>query len=477
MKKLLLITLLIGAVILNGCQSAPTNSAVVGKNDNVLESAFYETQANVESTPTQISYTGTFASTDGSVEFHWDIDQTISINNMPVVEVEPSFLDSKDFQRIAEVLLGNVVFYEREPSSNPQYSKSQYQEMIELFAPYSNLESMSALVGTDSAEDTLQSLKNTIAKITAAMESAPEENPHTLCDWTLKKERVYNDGDWDIGNRTLAEDNDWLVATTAKNGMGYKYMVVVRDQQDYKLNRINLQLGGLTIDTYLERQIYWSKLCCTGMPSQQQIEDAQNKVLQLLGDMELGDWRIADTQVDILEQGEEPEYLLNIQAVPVFNGISVVFGQKNPDIATDYSGAYVLTQATFIMSANGDLISMQLDSPVNIKSVVNNNVATMSFSELVQRAQQHLSLSDADNYGYPVDHYDGEVICNVNICEMEYGLARIMVEDTTDSYYYVPALMLRGNVEYCNKETGNPFYRVANSSLLCINAIDGSIIE
>lgn len=427
--------------------------------------------------PAQVKYTGDFTSTDGSVNFHWDIDQTISANKMPVVEVEPMHFSDKDIRRIAEVLLGDVDFYEREPSSNPQYSKSQFQKMIELLAPYSNLESMAALVGTDNAEDTLLSVKDTIAKITKAMETAPEENPQSLCDWTLKKERVYNDSDWDIDDRPLAEDNDWLVATAEKNGMGYKYMVVVRDKEDYKLNRFNLQLGGLTIDTYMERKIYWSKLCRTGMPSQQQIDDVQNKVLQLLENMELGDWNIADTQIDILERGAEPEYLLNIRAVPMFNGISAVFGQENLDKATDYTGAYVLTQADFIMSANGDLIDMQLDSPLNVKSVVNENVATMTFSQLIQRAQQHLSLSDADNYGYPVDQYDGEVICNVSIYEVEYGLARIMVENTTDSYYYVPALMLHGNVEYCDKESGNAFYHVANSSLLCINAIDGSIID
>lgn len=475
MKKILLIALFIGTLFCVGCQKAPADHAVVGKNENALDSALYETQPNDESMPSQIQFTGCFTSTDGSVNFNWDIDQTVSADKMPVVEVEPMHLSDEDIRRVAETLVGDVLFYEREPSTNPQYSRSQYQEMIGRLAPYSNLEAMTDLVGADNAEDMLESVKDTIAKITEAMENAPEENPLRLCDWTLKKERIYNDSDLDIGDRTLAEDNDWLVATAEKDGIGYKYMVVVRDQEDYKLCRFNLQLGGASMDTYMDRKIYWSKLCRTGEPTQQQIEDAQGKVMQLLDDMELGDWEIAEIRVDVLERGADPEFLLRIWAVPVLNGVSAVYGQKNPDKAEDYTGAYVLTQAEFIMSANGDLIDMQLDSPLEVKAVLNENVATLSFSQLIERAEQHLSLSDAGNYGFIIDESQEE--CDVNISELEYGLARIPIENTIDSYYYVPALMIRGDVEYRDKETGYVFYSVTDTSLVCINAIDGSVID
>ena len=233
----------IGALLMTGCQAAPKKQAVVGKNSFSLNA----TQPEGETIPSQFQYKDDFTSTDGSVQFHIDISQTMCVNKMPAVEVVPMCITSEDAQRVAKVLLGDVVFYEREPSSNPQYSKSQYQEMIANLAPYSNLKAMTELVGEDNAEDTLASVKDTISRITEMMETAPEKNPHKLCDWTLKKERVYNDSEWDIGERPMAEDNDWLVATAEKDGLSYKYMVVARNQEDYKLNRFYLQLGGANI--------------------------------------------------------------------------------------------------------------------------------------------------------------------------------------------------------------------------------------
>lgn len=482
-KKRLFAVLALGTFLLSGCQAAPEDQSVVSKNDGSFESALTSTQAAEETMPSHVQLAENFASTDDSVQFHMNIDQTLIAGNMPVVEVVPSSITSEDMQRVAKALLGDVEFYEREPSSNPQYSKSQYQQMLARLTPYANTEAMADLVGEDQAEDRLDSVKQTIDYITNAMETAPEKNPHATCDWTFKKERVYNNGEWDIGERTLGEDDDWLVATAEKDGLGYTYMVIARDQEDYKLNRFSIQLGGASVDTYTDRMIYWSKLCRTGEPTQEQMQAAQDKVMELLKKMDLGQWQIADTQVEVDTMGAEPEYLLRIIAVPLLNGIPAIYGQENVAKSDDYAGAYALTQASFLMSANGDVIDMELDSPIEVKSVINENVATLPFSQLVERAQQHLSLSDAEAFGLSVaileEQFEEKVICHVDITQMEYGLGRVMIENTTDRYYYVPVLMLRGNVEYRGENTGTVYYSNAYhglDNLLCINAVDGSII-
>ena len=482
-KKRLFAVLALGAFLLSGCQAAPEDQSVVSKNNGSFKSALTSTQAAEETMPSHVQLAENFASTDGCVQFHMNIDQTLITGKMPVVEVVPSSITSEDMQRVAKALLGDVEFYEREPSSNPQYSKSQYQQMLARLTPYANTEAMADLVGTDQAEDMLDSVKQTIDYITNAMENAPEENPHTLCDWTLKKERVYNNSEWDIGERTLGEDDDWLVATAEKDGLGYTYMVIARDQEDYKLNRFSIQLGGASVDTYTGRMIYWSKLCRTGEPTQEQMQAAQDKVMKLLKNMDLGQWQIADTQVEVDTMGAEPEYLLRIIAVPVLNGIPAIYGQENVAKSDDYAGAYELTQASFLMSANGDVIDMELDSPIEVISAINENVATLPFSQLVERAQQHLSLSDAEAFGLSVaileEQFEEKVICHVDITQMEYGLGRVMIENTTDRYYYVPVLMLRGNVEYRGENTGTVYYSNTYhglDNLLCINAVDGSII-
>lgn len=481
-KKRLIVALTVGALLLTGCQDTPAEKAVVSKA-NFPDFTLSATQAAGEMPPSRAQYARDFTSTDGSVQFRIDLDQELPTGKMPVVEVAPRHITSEDCQRVARVLLGDVDFYEREPSSDPQYSKSQHQEMIARLVPYSNLEAIKDLVGSMLAEDMLESVKRSIAWSTEAMETAPEENPHTPCDWTLKKERVYNDSEWDIRGRALADDSDWLVATAEKDGMGYTYMVISRDQPDYKLGRFSIQFGGASLNTYIDRKIYWSKLCRTGEPTQQQIQDVQDTVLELLKEMDLGDWRIADTQIEIYETGGEQEYMLRVYAVPVFYGVSAVYGQKNTTKEENYSGAYVLTEVCFLMSANGDLIDMQLDSPLEVTSLVNENAATLSFPQLMERAEQHLSLSDAGNYGANMEYiascqqaYGENIQCYVEINQMEYGLARIMAENTTEIYYYVPALMLRADIEYRGETTGNLYYSYPFEELLCINAIDGSVI-
>lgn len=483
--KVLCLAVCLCATLLCACQPAPEKSVVVSKNDgsfdaNIEQSASGPAEGDA---PKNMRIQEQFSSTDKSVDFTFDVNLEVPTMALPVVEVAPRSIDSDDMERVARTLLGNVDFYDREPSSNPQYSKSQYQEMIMRLTEYSNLEAMTNLVGADNAADMLELFKNEISRLTDAMETAPETNLHAPCNWSLKKERFYNDTEIDIGGRVLGEDDDWLVATAEKGDLGYTYMVVVRDRNDYKLNRFNLQLGGASIDTLWDRQIYWSKLCRTGEPTQSEIQAVQEKVLNLLGKMNLGQWRIANTQVEVYGEGTEPEYMVCVHAVPVLNGVPVVYGQKNIVKANDYTGAYALTQATFLMSASGDIIDMELDSPLEVKSLITENAATLPFSQLFDRAQQHLSLSDSGNFGLPAEqlavyekHFEEKIVCHVNICNLEYGLARIMVKDSTDLYYYVPALMVRGNIEYCGEKSGKVYFSSADDSIVCMNAMDGSII-
>ena len=69
------------------------------------------------------------------------------------------------------------------------------------------------------------------------------------------------------------------------------------------------------------------------------------------------------------------------------------------------------------------------------------------------------------------------LVVRVNISQMEYGLGRIMAKDTTDSYYYVPVMLLSGTVDVIGSESGEVYLSGYEKPLLCINAIDGSIIN
>ena len=108
---------------------------------------------------------------------------------------------------------------------------------------------------------------------------------------------------------------------------------------------------------------------------------------------------------------------------------------------------------------------------------------------LLETAKRNLILRDSHaGYGVPADMVymyeevlNEELICEIEIRTLNYGLARINVANSNSSYYYVPAAVFKGKADYCGKNSGNLYisgsdYRDGDINLICINAIDGSII-
>lgn len=111
--------------------------------------------------------------------------------------------------------------------------------------------------------------------------------------------------------------------------------------------------------------------------------------------------------------------------------------------------------------------------------------------ELIEKAKNHLSLYDYGEYGLSIkdvqdnEAYFGESIqCRVYISKMDYGLSRVKVPNSNNSYYYVPSLALYGTVDYYGKDSGSIYFSSGELlsenriiPLILLNAIDGSIIE
>ena len=151
-----------------------------------------------------------------------------------------------------------------------------------------------------------------------------------------------------------------------------------------------------------------------------------------------------------------------------------------------------MTDANFEFSANGDILAFSMFSPVDEKETLNANVQTKSWGELIELAKNHLTLSDYYDYGMPPDFLNvfqesvGEkVTCKVDLCQLEYGLLRVKVPNTDESYYYVPGMILYGTIDYLGKDSGD-ILASSGDPILCnsrivplvaLNAVDGSIIE
>ena len=171
-----------------------------------------------------------------------------------------------------------------------------------------------------------------------------------------------------------------------------------------------------------------------------------------------------------------------VNAVPILNGASAL---RRPQISSlrnqnGYAANYYLTDAQFVFSANGDLISFSLFSPLDIQGVLNENAKVININDLLDQAKEQLKLSDSYNYGLGplLQIIQEELQCNVTISEIEYGLSRLRVPDNEDVYNYVPSILLKGSSEYVGKENGKTYYMSEQPEiLLVINAVDGTIIN
>ena len=482
-KSFTLVLMILFSFLLCACQISPTHSIVTSKNDGAFDANLQQKSSQQEAHKITLKRSNSFTSTDNSVEFVWKLDQTLNVGAMPVLEVAPYLFTSEDVQQVVKAIFGDdIVFYDVGPESQRQLSKSEIQEKISLLSKYANEEDLYWLMGQ---EADLESLKSRIMRYTQQYETAPDANPHTVCDWTLKPSNYYE--------RNEDGKTDTLIATTRIGNFDYQVEARVRNQRDYLKSDIQIGLGdGNGRETFVERAINTAQLCITEEPTQVQIEQAKATAQSMLDKMGLGDYIIAETLIDVRYYGDIPAYQIWIEAEPVFEGANVLYGDFGRSYIAEeqYNSEYPVGQIQFFFSASSDLISFRMHSLVEVLDVKNSNVATLSMDELIEKAQNYMSLYDAE----ALDKFTGNTLmlealtgrtrntldCRVEITEATYGLARYPIADS-NSFYYAPAVIFRGTIDYCEPETGKIVTGTGNpngsriQTLAVVNAVDGTI--
>lgn len=483
------------AVILTACAANPEKNVVVSKNDgsfdvNVVQSATKPAESQDTLADETVQYTNSFTSTDGSVEFTIDIDEEITALPMPVVEVVPHYLTAEDAKRVATALLGDVDWFEQEPRMEPKYTKEQILEKINRWTQYANSEAISELIAREPeyTDSVVANVKRFIEKYSDLYESAPSGTPKA-CEWTFKKESYGFYSAETLAGQDLSEENDVIYAVAKVGEVEYTFSAAIRNMSDFKLNNIYLYLGDGSSPSSIDSNIYQAKLCRTEKPTDDDIAAVVAIAEKMLHDMDLGQWQIDLASIHTTYYGDTPEYTINVSAVPVFNGTSAArvpqIGNLKSTLA--YASNYYFTDASFQFSANGDLVSFSMFSPIDTKELLNENVATKSVDELMELAKNHLTLSDYYEYGLSADYLDStdtQLTCHVDICQMKYGMLRVKVPNNDESYYYVPGMVLYGTVDYLESETGA--LNVSSGAgiwndriipIVAVNAVDGSNIE
>ena len=485
LKRLHCTTLLILCIaMLTACAPNPTQDFVTGKNDGAFESNIQETAPQQSSNETSLTRTGSFSSTDGSVEYVWNINQTIIDNPMPVIEAVPYFFTPEDVQQIATALFNDATFYDIGPKSESHYSIGELNRKIDLLSRYADKDTLYELVGPYVNYSDLQKLLESYKQ---QLETAPTNDPRRICDWSFKKESYYkDDGKYGMGDGT----NDQLNITTMIDGRSYNIAVDVRNKNDYQMSSISVTLGDGK--GYIEREIQLMELCMTDMPTQAQVDSAAMQAQNSLDQMDLGEFLVAKTSISVIDAGSMPRYAIVVNAVPIIERIPGLWGHTgiidaNTDLNIEsYKSTYPMTYVRFIYNANCELVSFSMHGLTKLQSVKNDNVATLPIDELFTKTQTYLSLFDSESLdvitgnnawvlsidnNIPIESIEFKV----GITGVQYGLARCDIADTDNVFCYTPALLFEGTINFYNKNTG-ALLDSSTVTLVTINAVDGTII-
>ena len=470
--------------VLTACAANPEKEVVTSKNDGSFDANVVQSAEEIHALDAteSLSFSDTFLSTDGSVTFQIAVQNMINTPSMPVVEVTPHFLTEEDAHNAAIALFGSsAVFYEAEPTLNERFTKQEVITQINRWSPYTSTEGMKQLFpdGNDVYwEDNAQTMRDYITYLTSKyLDDDAPDYVRPQCQWKFYKSSHYMYGSVDEASYDTSQDNDEISAWIPnKDGYNDVFTVSRRNKDDFKINNISAHAttgGPLLLDDEIYRR---EKL--RDKPTQEQITAAVNKAQNIMDQMQLGTWKAEFTHISNFPRGDVTEYRIHVVALPVFQGVPSLRRPQLGNLKSTevYASNYYLTEADFEFSADGTLMDFYLYSPLDVKQTVNDNVKVMAMEDIVNRAKEQLSLSDAYEYGAVLDNVGKDFNCTVSITQFEYGLTRTKAPNTDESYYYVPAAMFLGNVEYRYQNTGEIFYFQEDVPLLLLNAVDGTVI-
>lgn len=475
-------------LLCTGCQTTPEQEVVISKKDGAFDASVIESaeETHAADDTQEVSFLSEFSSTDGSVNFHIGIENTLPNPDMSVVRVVPHFFTATDAKRVANLLFPNAVFYEAEPAREENYSQNEIQEKIERWSQFTSVEALKTLYGDiytdESLSKTADIVKTFIQQYTLMYESAPSENPHALCRWEMRKTSEYLLPSEELIGKDISNDNDEISIQFTVDGIPYYFTVATRNRSDFRVNMISVYIDDGLSPSNIDERIFAAQLCRTEKPTEEQIDAVAKNAEEILSMMELGEWIVDECYINHTTVGDENEYTICVNAVPVINGLPAL---RQPQLTSlrdenGYAPNQYVTDANFEFAPSGELISFTLYTPLDTQEIVNDNVKVMSMDTLMKRAQDLLELTDYYEYGFGflVDFMDEKVKCNVNITQIEYGLARVKVPNSDGEYYYVPAITLKGYAEYLGEETNKVLYQdEAAVTLMTLNAIDGTVIN
>lgn len=431
-----------------------------------------------------VKETAAFTSNDGTIEFYLDIDDEVIGEVVPNVEVVPHYFTGEEAEHVARVLFGDAEFYEDEAYDLVVFSKDEIQQKLDRWKKYASEEALKDLF-IDNADEpeyisrALEVVNKFIDDYTKMYETAPDEIVHTPCQWKLRNsiEYIYPEDEWE--EHYSNDSNEEVNVRVISNGVHYTFGLGQRDNETFRVNNISAVMGRDVSPYHIDSEIQDAELCRTAEPTEEQLAAAKAKAENWLSQMQLGNWMVDECYVETRNSGEQTEYRICVNAVPVFYGIPAMRRQQISALRGREEGKtyYYYTDVNFEFAPNGELLFFNMYSPVDIVDSSYGD-QTLSIDELMVIAKEKLIESSASNYSLfaMMSENSPDFGCRIFITDIDYSLTRMTDEDTRQPFVYSLGASLSGSVEYYNKKTGEVLDFEENRILLVLDALNGDIV-
>ena len=426
-------------VLLGGCQATPQVNNIFYKGDDSLEEAIQKTAPPIENNNENISW---------SVQETYDHNITLEINaefnvpktdKLPVINIEPRYFEGgQELKQIVE-----AIYPEAEIYNNPhELYKEQIEEDIVYYkGVLYELENAEPLDDPRKEETRLLNLEESkkwlegvIKDLETQYEKAPEKRPVEMPTYQFEK----------------VEDGS----------MQYSCIADLKDEkQEAEFDFVNSEEWVIFL-LKTEEDIVddFNEIVDITDESIQALKESMDTLVENMG--------IDYMDLNVISKAGEDEYCFYYMRS--YNGIMETY-------VKNYFGTTAITDGDIYMDLwqpeylciktyQNEIVGMTWESPSQIKSVENENVATLPWEEI-----KEIFLKQFKRVFLNQDFKD----TIISIKRVELGFTKILVKDTKN-YRLIPTWSFFATIT--NSTTEEPVVDGQNC-IFTINAIDGSIID
>lgn len=469
MKKLIFLLLLTAAALaLTGCQSTPEAPIVAGKSsDDLLEKAAAETSgALLSRVNAPERYEDAFASAGGELQVTVDADVTVpDADKVPIIRVKPANVTQEQVYALMDTVVQGELYDFDTPETKAEIADKIVAAKQKLAEGPTEEDEGTVYFSEDGEMTWEQYMQDAIDRLTEQYDAAPETVERQLS--TGKLEPFSDDGTMQAGGENTTEELGW----EALQVEAYEDTQYLSRAQYIRATAEGYVFDYLPAETFRD-MVWYSDVDIASLPDVTVTEaEAQalcDEVVKALDIPNMSFYAICKKYGGGQEAPRccwELQYTRNIGGVPVaYSSIDVgITGM--PQEGEIFQFPWGNEKLNFYVNDDG-LVAMDWESPCELTETVTEDAALLPFSDVM----------DIFRKMYVVEN-DGQAK-DVTIDAIRLSYMRVSERDKNYTGLLVPVWDFYGT-ELWHPEGGEDYtsFYDPDSSLLTINAVDGTIID